>query len=83
VPVHRPVDRNAALVAVLLGSPATLVLVALFASGGVGLHAPDIEAWLEGEDSAFESPPLAAAIRSGAAPDAECACRVSPPGAAG
>ena len=54
---------DAALIAVVLCAVATLLLALLFAAGGVGLHPPDIEAWLGGEESAFESPPLVASLR--------------------
>jgi MFS family permease len=39
-----------------------LLALAIFASGGARLHRPDIEAWLEGERGALDSPPLGAAL---------------------
>jgi MFS family permease len=39
------------------------VLIGLLLLGGVGPHAPDLEAWVRGDDIAYDSPRIAAAIR--------------------
>lgn len=45
---------------ILIASP---VLVGLLLLGGVGPHAPDLDAWLRGDGTAYHSPRIAAAIR--------------------
>jgi hypothetical protein len=47
-----------ALVAVTL-----VVLAALYRASGVHPHAPDLEAWLDGDQRALHSPPPANAAR--------------------
>ena len=40
-----------------------LVAALVFVLGGARLQRPDLETWVEGEEPAFESPPLAARLR--------------------
>lgn len=40
-------------------------LLVLLLLGGVRPHAPDLPRWIAGEESAFDSPPVAAAVRGG------------------
>ena len=55
--------RMAALAAVVLTVVIGLGLLALLALGGVRPHEPDLAGWLAGDESAFDSPRLAAVIR--------------------
>lgn len=57
--------RSGALVVVVLAGGCGAALLGLLLSGGVKPHRPDLDRWLEGEEAAFDSPPLAAAIRRG------------------
>jgi hypothetical protein len=45
-----------------------LGLVVVYALGGVRPHAPDLDRWVEGEQPAYHSPPVAAAIRGDGGP---------------
>jgi len=54
---------TAALIAVAVTGAAAVVIVVLFFVGGARLHQPNVEGWLAGEGTAFDSPPLAAAAR--------------------
>jgi hypothetical protein len=49
-------------IAVAIAFGGLLLALAIFASGGVRLHRPDIERWLDGEGPALRSPPLGAAL---------------------
>lgn len=57
--VHLAIGVTFGLLAIV--SP---ILLGLLLVGGVGPHPPDLDTWLEGEDTAFHSPALAAAIRN-------------------
>jgi MFS family permease len=48
------------LVGTLVG---TVILLGLYYSGGAGLRAPDLEAWITGRSTAYHSPGLAARFR--------------------
>jgi MFS family permease len=50
------------IVLALAGSTG-LALVGLYALGGARLHEPDLEAWIEGEGTAYHSPRLADRVR--------------------
>lgn len=50
-------------VATAAAAAGTAALVALYLLGGARPHAPELEGWLEGDSSAYHSPPLAARIR--------------------
>ncbi|MGH2890861.1 MAG: MFS transporter [Solirubrobacteraceae bacterium] len=50
---------------VALAGAGTLAAVALYAAGGTKLQRPDLERWEGGDEPAWESPPLAAAVRGG------------------
>jgi hypothetical protein len=52
-----------AWIAVALLVTGVLAVVTVIASGGVRLQKPTIEPWLEGEDTALQSPELGAALR--------------------
>jgi MFS family permease len=52
-----------ALVVVLLAGGGGAALLLLLLVGGMKPHRPDLERWLGGEDPAFDSRPLAAAVR--------------------
>lgn len=56
--IHLAIGVTFGLLAII--SP---MLLGLLLIGGVGPHAPDLDAWLAGEGSAYDSPPIAAAIR--------------------
>jgi MFS family permease len=57
--------RLAVLIVVVLAAVSTVVLLVLLLLGGARPHAPDLAGWLSGEESAFDSPPLAAVLREG------------------
>jgi hypothetical protein len=57
--------RTAALIAVVVTAVAAAIVVAVALAGGVRLHRPRVDEWLAGEDTAFHSPPLGAAVRRG------------------
>jgi MFS family permease len=42
---------------------ATLAVVGLYLLGGARLHEPDLEGWIEREETAYDSPPLANRVR--------------------
>jgi hypothetical protein len=52
------------LVVLVLAGAGFLVLMGLLLLGGIRPHRPDVAAWLSGESAAFDSAPLAAAVRS-------------------
>jgi hypothetical protein len=54
----------ATLITVILVAAVGAVLVAILLLGGKRPHAPNLPAWLDGEDSAFDSPPVAAVLRA-------------------
>jgi MFS family permease len=55
--------RLAVLVLVLLCVVCGALILAVLLLGGARPHAPDLELWVGGEQPAYHSPPLAAAIR--------------------
>src|SRR5581483_2149518 len=42
-----------------------LAALALYALGGVRPPSPDVERWMDGDEPAWDSPPLLAAVRKG------------------
>ncbi|MDT4892589.1 MAG: hypothetical protein QOE97_1624 [Pseudonocardiales bacterium] len=57
--------RLAALILVLLCAASGVLILAVLLLGGARPHAPDLERWVGGEQPAYHSPRLAAAIRHG------------------
>ncbi|MCU1657522.1 MAG: Drug resistance transporter EmrB/QacA subfamily, partial [Pseudonocardiales bacterium] len=55
--------RLAALILVLLCAVCGALILAVLLLGGARPHAPDLELWVRGEQPAYRSPRLAAAIR--------------------
>jgi hypothetical protein len=55
--------RLAVLILVLLCVVCGVLILAILLLGGVRPHAPDLELWVGGEQPAYRSPPLAAAVR--------------------
>jgi MFS family permease len=56
--------RAASLILVLLCTLSGALILGVLLLGGARPHAPDIETWIKGEQPAYQSPRLAAAIRS-------------------
>ncbi len=56
--------RLGVLVVVVLCLAGGAVALAVLLLGGVRPHRPDLERWLEGEEPAYDSPPVAATVRS-------------------
>jgi MFS family permease len=56
--------RAASLILVLLCTLSGALILGVLLLGGARPHAPDIETWIKGEEPAYQSPRLAAAIRS-------------------
>lgn len=55
--------RTATLITVALVAVVGAVLLVLLLLGGRRPHRPDLQAWLEGDASAFDSPPVVAVLR--------------------
>lgn len=51
------------VIALAVAAGGTCALVVLYLLGGARPHAPELEAWLDGDSSAYHSPPLAARVR--------------------
>lgn len=56
--------RMATIITIILVATVGVVLVSVLLLGGKRPHAPDLPAWLDGEVSAFDSPPVAAVLRT-------------------
>ena len=55
--------RIATWIVFALTALATLAVVGLYLLGGARLHEPDLEGWIEREETAYDSPPLAQRVR--------------------
>jgi hypothetical protein len=55
--------RRAVLILILLCAVSGALILAVLLLGGARPHAPDLELWVGGEQPAFRSPPIAAAVR--------------------
>ncbi|MDR7301738.1 MFS transporter [Haloactinomyces albus] len=55
--------RLATLILVILMAVSGVILLGVLLLGGARPHAPDLEGWLQGQSSAYHSPPLAATVR--------------------
>lgn len=55
--------RVGILITIGFAGASGFALAGLYLLGGARLQAPDLEGWLEGEGSAYDSPPLAATVR--------------------
>jgi hypothetical protein len=55
--------RVAALILVLFCAVSGALILAVLLLGGARPHAPDLELWVGGEEPAYHSPRLAAAVR--------------------
>lgn len=56
--------RLASLTIVVIGAASAVLLVGLLLLGGRRPHAPDLQTWLDGDEPAYDSPRLAAVLRS-------------------
>lgn len=56
--------HTGALVAAIGAAVGGLAMLGLLLAGGVGPHRPDLDRWMDGDDPAFHSPPLAATVRN-------------------
>ena len=55
--------RLAAGVTLGLLAIVSTALIGVLAAGGIGPHAPDLDGWLDGDEAAYHSPPLAEPLR--------------------
>jgi MFS family permease len=55
--------RVMAVILVVLSALSEAIILAVLLLGGARPHAPDLERWVEGEEPAYDSPPLAARVR--------------------
>lgn len=55
--------RSAVLILLVACGVLWVALLGVLLVGGARPHAPDLETWVDGEEPAFDSPPIAAAVR--------------------
>jgi hypothetical protein len=60
-PVHG--IRVAVLILVVLCVISGALILGVLLLGGARPHAPDLDTWIDGEQPAYHSPPIAAAVR--------------------